>query len=917
MILPTLHAFSVQHTDLMTHHSRTTSTIPRLVLVISVCALLLALGVIGLIASTPTTLTLWDGPSQRFGHNGIPQEWVNVLGNVTDTDGLQSLTYSLNGGPLTNLSLGSDGTRLAQAGDFNVELRYADLLPGPNVIQLTATDLLNNQAVQQISLQYDSGYTWPLPYTADWSAVSAISQTAQIVDGRWLLEADSIRPAFPYYDRLVTLGDVTMWHNYEVVVPITVHSLDPNAPYGPPGGAPGAGVIVRWQGHNRRTVNQQPGIGWDRHGALGWFRWTNGNAGGKLLMKGNTIVTTDNTGSKQVAFSTTYYYKLRSVTVPGIQSYYHFRVWPAGQPEPLTWDLVGRGDNNSTENGSVLLVAHYVDASYGNVAVTPITDLTPDLFRQTVGSGSITVSADPTAGETGYTYDRNVTLTAVPDAGWLFRGWEGMLAGQPNPVALVLTEDITATARFDSDGVVYTLTTATAGQGTLTRSPEKNSYQPDEIVTLTAQANLGWAFSGWSGDLSGNTNPATITMTDNQVVTATFTQNQYTLTTTAAPLESGSITHTPDKPSYTYGEVVTLTAQPNTHWLFSGWSGDLSGNTNPITITMDGNQSITATFIPQEYPVTGIASPLEGGTVSRTPDAATYAAGTQITLTATPHPGWTFTGWTGDVTGTANPFTLLVDGSKSVTATFTVIEHTLTISAQGGTVTRAPDKAVYNHGEIVTLTAQPEPGRVFAGWNGDLSGNGNPTMLVMEGDRTVTASFVQEQYSLTVQAEGSGTADAIPSQAAYSLGEQVQLTAHPQAGWAFSGWRGRDGSLGTNNPLTLTISGNQVITATFITQQVTHSLTTAVDDGAGQPQGGSVTVNPAGPYSHGQVVTLTALPDAGWRFVRWRGDVPQGQTVTDATLTVAVTADITLVAEFVRVNEPENQQHLYLPIVMR
>lgn len=45
-----------------------------------------------------------------------------------------------------------------------------------------------------------------------------------------------------------------------------------------------------------------------------------------------------------------------------------------------------------------------------------------------------------------------------------------------------------------------------------------------------------------------------------------------------------------------YGESVTLTATPNSGYEFSSWSGDASGSTNPLTITVTGDRTITANF---------------------------------------------------------------------------------------------------------------------------------------------------------------------------------------------------------------------------------------------------------------------------------------------------------------------------------
>jgi hypothetical protein len=69
----------------------------------------------------------------------------------------------------------------------------------------------------------------------------------------------------------------------------------------------------------------------------------------------------------------------------------------------------------------------------------------------------------------------------------------------------------------------------------------------------------------------------------------------YALTVNAGA--NGGVTLNPPGGSYASGTVVTLTPAPNSGYFFGSWSGDLSGNANPATITMDGNKSVTANFV--------------------------------------------------------------------------------------------------------------------------------------------------------------------------------------------------------------------------------------------------------------------------------------------------------------------------------
>jgi uncharacterized repeat protein (TIGR02543 family) len=77
-----------------------------------------------------------------------------------------------------------------------------------------------------------------------------------------------------------------------------------------------------------------------------------------------------------------------------------------------------------------------------------------------------------------------------------------------------------------------------------------------------------------------------------------------------------------------------------------------------------------------------------------------------------------------------------------------VAQQTLTVNSVGnGVVSKAPDKAAYLCGETVTLTATADPGWVFTGWSGDLTGSNNPETLTMTGDKTVTANFALNSAS--------------------------------------------------------------------------------------------------------------------------------------------------------------------------
>jgi uncharacterized repeat protein (TIGR02543 family) len=149
---------------------------------------------------------------------------------------------------------------------------------------------------------------------------------------------------------------------------------------------------------------------------------------------------------------------------------------------------------------------------------------------------------------------------------------------------------------FTTATTTYDLTMAVdpSGGGTTDPSEGIHTYAEGAEVTISGTAAAGYTFDHWTGDIIGSENPTTFTMNADKSVTAVFTQDICTLTVNV--IGDGSVTLDPAGGSYTYGTLVQLTADADTGWIFSGWSDDLSGSTNPETITMDGNKTVTATF---------------------------------------------------------------------------------------------------------------------------------------------------------------------------------------------------------------------------------------------------------------------------------------------------------------------------------
>jgi hypothetical protein len=258
--------------------------------------------------------------------------------------------------------MGSDTRRLADEGDFNVEIDYADLISGTNQVVITAEDILGNSAQETVTVTYSSSNVWPLPYSVDWDTVTDIQDAAQIVDGKWALVPGGVRTMQVDYDRELDFGDLT-WDDFEITAPITVHAIDPDG-YLWPSVSPGFGLTMRWRGHTDSPVDcSQPHCGWLPSGAGAWYDI---GQDGPLKLDGLADFTvTINEGD-------TYYWKLRVETISGVGSLYSLKVWEAGQPEPSSWNLTRQRDLDDVANGSAILVAHHVDLTFGDVTIVPV-----------------------------------------------------------------------------------------------------------------------------------------------------------------------------------------------------------------------------------------------------------------------------------------------------------------------------------------------------------------------------------------------------------------------------------------------------------------------------------------------------------------------------------------------------------------
>ena len=280
----------------------------------------------------------------------------------------------------------------------------------------------------------------------------------------------------------------------------------------------------------------------------------------------------------------------------------------------------------------------------------------------------------------------------------------------------------------------------------------------------------------------------------------------------------------------------------------------------------------TPSNITPKYILTATAG--EGGSVA--PSSGSFNAGTQVSITATPSSGYTFSGWSNG--SSDNPVTVTLDSNTSITANFALIPvYTITVSSEdGGSV--SSEGGDYQEGTQVTLTATPDEGYEFSGWS---DGNTEATRVITASeDLTLTATFTELEYSyqLTVTSTEGGSISSEGGE--YNEGTEVTITATPDEGYRFLGWS--DGN--TEESITITLSEDTSIEAVFELIPVYTVTVTSTEGGSVSTEGGE--------YEEGSEVTITATPDEGYRFIGW------SNSSTEESITITLSEDTTLEAIF-------------------
>ena len=512
-------------------------------------------------------------------------------------------------------------------------------------------------------------------------------------------------------------------------------------------------------------------------------------------------------------------------------------------------------------------------------------------------SVSISATNGGTVSTTGGMYGEGegVTVTATPDEGYSFVNWtdeNNTVVSTNSSYTFVVSADKTLKANF-AKYVTITATTNIPGAGVITGAGDiVCSGEETEVSLYASSVNTDkYLFVNWTEDdvIVSESATYTFTTSTNRTVVANFV-TRYAIDATVE--DGGEVSGTG---VYTEGNTVQLVAFADENYRFSGWyEADTLASTNSVfEFVANADRSFEAKFI-EQCTVTLQLNIENAGVLT---GAGTFDKGTEASVQIALNDGFDFTNWTvADAeVSTDLTYEFIVNESITIVANCSAIPS-YTISAvsnpaSGGTIAGA---GTYLENKSVTLTATANSGYSFVNWTENdevISTDASLTFSATENRSFVAyfeANFIGHTVSLIAEEGGSVSGAGL-----FEEGDLVTVVATPDAKYEFVNWTVNDEAVSTDASYSFELMNDIELTAHFSRIYDSFTITVAsADETMGTVQG-------AGTYQEEDTVVVTAVPNAGYRFLQW---TENGSPVSsDAEYSFVCSAEKNLVAEFKKI----------------
>lgn len=527
--------------------------------------------------------------------------------------------------------------------------------------------------------------------------------------------------------------------------------------------------------------------------------------------------------------------------------------------------------------------------------------------------------------------ERYVTLTAVPDQGYMLKGWSFMDEPERS-VLMYLDRDTVVYAEFVEQPVTVEYASVNLVQnqgGTLSVSCDGNPVADGaelpvgSTLELIAVADPTYAADTWWDGKAVTSTRRSMLLEDDVTLSVSFKRVEVVVDILSA--KGGNIQVLHEGSSVVSGSTVpvgaelSLTALASDGYEFTEW---WDGETTPERTLTVGEEDveISATFAKIMYQLTIVES--EEGKIEVVDymknivysNGDEVEPGTILYMLATANEGYFFVSWWDG--SQENPRLFPVDGDLTISATFRAMnEYAITINqTEGGTVrvyeaatgSEVQSGAKYPEGTLFNMAAEPADNYVFVEWwDGD--GSQNRYDFELTSDVDVSAEFVKEAdpietYIVTIEEPLNGSIVVMNGEQEVVSGESLpantvlDLRAVADPGYVFSQWW--DGNANAERRISLT--GDLTIKAEFVEEIPEYLLTIY------QPEGGKISASlegediPTGSYvPEGSVLDLKAEAETGYRFLEW------WDGNTEAERTLEMTKNTIVRATFEKAEEPE------------